>query len=90
MPPSSSTSKCALTDNEGDSTENEEETAADYNVRGAAGLVTAACPREYPRNFADRKRLGIMIPADFDKDAFVEMFKRLMTTNSNRKLLRQI
>ena len=77
-----------MTDNEGESSDYEEEVTADYTIRGAAGLVTAACPRQYPRNLKDRKRLGTTIPEDFKTGEFVESFRRLVNCKSNRTLLK--
>ena len=87
MPPKKK-SKCEMTDNEGDSSANEDEVPADYTVRGAAGLVTASCPRQYPREAAERKRLGIMIPEDYAKADFVDMLRRLVNVKSTRTLLK--
>ena len=88
MPPSSEKGRCKMTDNEGESSDNEEEATADYTVRGAAGLVTVSCPRQYPRNLKDRKRLGIMIPEDYTKTAFIDNFWRLINVKTNRTLLK--
>ena len=75
-----------MTDNEGESSDIEEETPADYTVRGSAGLITAACPRHYPRDIDERKRLGIMIPQDFEKPVFIDKIRRLININTNRTL----
>ena len=55
---------------------------------GLTCLVTASCPRQYPREAAERKRLGIMIPEDFAKADFVDNLRRLVNVNSNRTLLK--
>ena len=88
MPKSSDKTQCQLTDNEGESSHDEEESPAHVGMRGMAGLVTASCPREYPRSLEDRRKLNKMIPADFDKSTFLENFQRLICTSTNRSLLK--
>ena len=87
MPPKEK-SKCKMTANEGDSSDNEDEVPADYTVRGAAGLVTASCPRQYPCEAAEPKRLGSVIPQDYAKAEFVDILRRLVHLKSNRTLLK--
>ena len=55
-------------ENDGASTDAEEEAAAHQSLRGQTALVTAACPRQYPREFAARRAQGLMIPDDFSKE----------------------
>jgi hypothetical protein len=89
MPPKAKgKDKCAMTDNEGDSSDYDEESPAEYTIRGHAGLVTVSCPRKYPRELKDRKRLNIMIPEDYSKQQFLENFRRLVNVNTNRTLLK--
>ena len=88
MSPSSEKGRCKMTDNEGESSDHEEEATADHTIRGAAGLVTVSCPRQYPRNPKDRKRLGIMIPEDYTKAEFINNFRRQINVKTNRTLLK--
>ena len=88
MSPSSEKGRCKMTDNEGESSDHDEEVTADHTIRGAAGLVTVSCPRQYPRNPKDRKRLGIMIPEDYTKKEFINNFRRQINVKTNRTLLK--
>ena len=66
----------AWTDNEGDSSDNDEEVPAAQSLRGQAALVTASCPRRYPRALKDRRRMNIMIPEDFSTCEMLQKFRR--------------
>ena len=59
------------TENEGPSSDEEEEVPADQSLRGQCALVTAACPRKYPRELAGRKAQGLMLPEDYSKEQFL-------------------
>ena len=59
------------TENEGPSSDEEEEVSADQSLRGQCALVTAACPRKYPRELAERKAQGLMLPEDYSKEQFL-------------------
>ena len=59
------------TENEGPSSDEEEEVPADQSLRGQCALVTAACPRKYPRELAERKAQGLMLPEDYSKEQFL-------------------
>jgi len=80
--------QCEMTDNEGDSSDNAEEAPAHYSIRGSAGLMTIACPRQYPKHLKDRKRLGKMIPEDFPSQKILDDFRKLTNVNTNRTLLK--
>ena len=64
------------TENEGDSSENDEEVPAAQSLRGQAALVTASCPRRYPRALKDRRRMNIMIPEVFSTCEMLQKFRR--------------
>lgn len=64
------------TSNEGESSDNDEEVAAHQSLRGHTALVTAACPRQYPRDAATRRAKGCVIPEDFSKEEFLTKFRR--------------
>ena len=75
-------------ENEGASTDHDEEVPAHQSLRGQAALVTVSCPRRYPLELADRKRLRQMIPADFCKDDMLQKLRRIVLTYSNVKLVK--
>ena len=80
-----------MTDNEGASTDcEEEETPAEYTIRGAAGLLTASCLRQYPRDLKDRKLLGMTIPDDFSKEKLVENFRKLINVKTNMETINDL
>ena len=64
------------TSNEGDTTDEEEEAPAHQSLRGQTALVTAACPRSYPRDLETRKAQGRMIPEDFTKEEFLSKVRK--------------
>ena len=68
--------------NEGSSSEEEFEAPAAPSLRGQAGLVTAACPRQYPAALEDRRRLKRHIPEDFTTDEFLTKFRRVFDRNT--------
>ena len=74
------------TGNEGDSSDNDEEVAASSSLRGMAFLVTAACPRKYPREQAVRKAKRMMIPEDFSKEEFLNKLRRVVAAHCNQRL----
>jgi hypothetical protein len=74
------------TDNEGESTDAEEEAPADQSLRGQTCLVTAACPRQYPRELEARRAQRLMIPEDFGKEEFLTKFRRTLAKHSTVKL----
>ena len=78
----SSESDGAWTCNEGESTENDEETPAHEALRGQTALVTASCPRKYPRTIEARRKKRVMIPEDFSTADFLK-FRRVVNTTSN-------
>jgi hypothetical protein len=93
MPPSSSDSSSSdaetvWTANEGDSSENDEEVPAVPSIRGIAALVTASCPRRYPRDREDRVRMKVMIPEDFSTSELLQKFRRTVLANSTVKLVK--
>ena len=79
----SSDSSAEWTGNEGESTEQDEETPAHQTMRGQAGLVTASCPRKYPRDVAMRVKLGKRVPDDFTTAELLKKFRRTVNANSN-------
>jgi hypothetical protein len=64
------------TSNEGDSTDEEEVAPAESSLRGSTALVTASCPRQYPREFEERKAQGCLIPDDFSKEEFLAKLRK--------------
>ena len=74
------------TDNEGDSTDAEEEVAADQSLRGQTTLITAACPRQYPRELEARRAQRQMIPEDFGKDEFLTKLRRTIAKHCSVKV----
>ena len=83
---SSAASSTAWEENEGESSENDEETPADPSLRGTTFLVTAACPRKYPSELEARKARRIMLPEDFSKEDFLKKFRRVFNAQSNVKI----
>ena len=73
-----------LTGNEGDSTDADEEVAASPAQRGESTLVTASCPREYPRHLKSRQKLKALIPEDFTKSEFLTKLRKTITGFSKR------
>ena len=78
----------AWTNNEGDTSDEEEEMPADSTLRGRSALLTAACPREYPRDLAVRKAQKLMIPADFSTAEFLALVRRALGKHCTAKLLK--
>jgi hypothetical protein len=74
------------TSNEGDSTDAEEEAPADQSLRGHSALVTAACPRQYPREVEARRAQGRMIPEDFTKEEFLTKLRRTIAKHCTAKV----
>lgn len=74
------------TDNEGDSTDAEEEVAADQSLRGQTTLITAACPRQYPRELEARRTQRQMIPEDFGKEEFLTKLRRTIAKHCSAKV----
>ena len=83
---SSSDEEEVWTGNEGDSSDCGEEAPADASQRGSAALVTAACPRKYPRELEVRRRNKNMIPEDFGKEVFLKNFRGIFNRNATAKL----
>ena len=65
-----------MTGNEGDSTDDEEVAPAHSSLRGCSALVTASCPRHYPRDPEVRKAKGFLIPEDMPKDLFLQNLRK--------------
>ena len=78
----------AWTSNEGESSDDEEEMAADPSLRGQSALVTAACPRKYPRDLARRRAEGRMIPEDFGKQVFLAKLRQTIGKHCTAKLMK--
>ena len=84
MPVKSSSSEDSSTSSETDSDwtrndgstseEEEEEIPANQSLRGMACLVTAACPRKYPRALKERKASRLVLPEDFSKRVIFGVF----------------
>jgi len=74
------------TENEGESTYCDEEVAADAALRGQAALVTASCPRRYPKDLEARKAKKIMLPEDYTKDEFLNNFRRVFDAHSTQRI----
>lgn len=70
------------TENEGEETENDEEIPAAPDGRGWCCLVTASCPRKYPRTLAERKGKNIMIPEDYSRETFLENFRQMFNRHT--------
>ena len=83
---SSSDSSAQSTGNEGETSDEDVEVPAGNDCRGWAGLVTAACPRRYPRSDLDRQKLKRPIPADFTNEAFLKKFRRTFDTVSTKRI----
>ena len=79
---SSSDTEVVWTENDGELTDDDGETAADPTLRGQCALVTASCPKQYPRDIDKRKAKNIMIPADLTKEEFLREFRRVWDANS--------
>ena len=84
---SESDESTAWTENEGDSSDNDEEVPAAPSLRGQAALVTASCPRRYPMALKDRRRMNIMIPEDFSTCEMLQKFRRTVLANSPVKVV---
>ena len=82
----SSSSDAEWTGNEGDSTDSGEEAPAAASQRGMAALVTASCPRRYPRDLAARRQVHKLIPADYQKEQFLKNFRTIFNRNATAKL----
>ena len=78
--------RSALISNEGEMSDDDGETPASAVVRSRAGLVTASCPRTYPRDVALRKRQNNMIPEDYTTEAFLSHFRRVFDANTAQRL----
>ena len=74
------------TENEGESTDDEEVAPADSSLRGCTALVTAACPRKYPRDIETRRASGLMIPEDFTKEVFLNNLRRTFAKQCTVKM----
>ena len=85
---SESDESTAWTENEGDSSDNDEEVPAAPSLRGQAALVTASCPRRYPMALKDRRRMNIMIPEDFSTCEMLQKFRRTVLANSRVKVVK--
>ena len=64
----------------------DEEAPAHASLRGQTALVTAACPRKYPRDLKTRKATKRMIPEDFPKEEFLAKFRKTFNANSNQAI----
>ena len=76
----------SFTSNEGEMTDDDGETPAVAGVRGRAALVTASCPRKYPRDLALRQRRSNMIPEDYTTEVFLAKFHRVFEANTSQRL----
>ena len=72
------------TSNEGELTDDGEEAPAATSSRAQVCLVTAACPRNYLRDPAQRKAQSKLIPEDFSKPEFLKAYRGVFNANSNR------
>ena len=70
------------TGNEGETTDEEEAAPAHASLRGCACLVTAACPRKYPRDADARKRHKTTIPEDFRKAEFLRVLRQVIGSHA--------
>jgi len=86
MVPTSVPEETPWADNEGASTDAEEEVPAHQSLRGQTALVTASCPRQYPRDLAARKAQGLMIPEDFTKEEFLTKLRRTMAKHCTARV----
>ena len=75
------------TENEGDSTDCEEEVPAAPSLRGRVAIVTVRCPRRYPRQLRVRKEEGLKIPADMGKLEFLRCFRQVVSSHCSQKLI---
>ena len=73
---SSHSAEEGLTCNEGVTTVEDEVAPADASIRGRACLVTASCPRQYPRCLKARMARRSMLPADFSKEEFLSKLRQ--------------
>ena len=76
----------AWVENEGESTDCDEEVAADSALRGQACLVTASCPRLYPQGLEARKAKNLLLPADYTKEEFLKNFRRTFDAHSTQRI----
>ena len=83
---SDSDSKAEWTCNEGETTDEDEVTEAHASMRGMACLVTASCPRTYPRDVAVRRATKRIIPDDITKEDFVRLLRKVVNKHSNVKV----
>ena len=74
------------TENEGESSDHDDEVPSAPKIRGQAGLVTWSCPRTYPREQQDRLELKKPIPEDFTKQEFLDKLRRSILKNTNVKM----
>ena len=72
------------TRNDGSTSEEEEEIPANQSLRGMACLVTAACPRKYPRALKERKASRLVLPGDFSTQEFLQKFRRVFLAHAMR------
>lgn len=75
-----------MTENEGLTSSDDDEATAVVSARGACALVTAACPRSYPRALEDRQKQHTMIPADFSSEDFLKKFRKVFGANTTVRL----
>ena len=83
---SSSSDTEVWTGNEGESSDNAEEVAAQPSLRGQTALVTASCPRQYLRSQALRKAKKKTIPEDFTTEEFLNKFRKVFDSHSNSSI----
>ena len=83
---SDSDSRDVWTENEGESSDNDEEAPAHQSLRGWAGLLTAPCPRNYLRDPAVRKARNKNIPEDFTTEQFLATFRRVFNSTCNESV----
>ena len=88
LPVSTKAPDNAWQENEGESTDAEEEVPADQALRGETALVTAACPRQYPADQQARRAEGTMIPEDFSKEEFLTNLRRIFGSHCTVKVLK--
>ena len=70
----------------GESTDCDFEVPAAASLRGRTALVTCRCPRQFYRSATTRQTEGTRIPADVDKKAFLDAFRRVVGSQCNQKL----
>ena len=66
-----------MTEAEGESSDNADESEAKQTARGACGQLVWPCPRQYPAEPGDRRRDKWLIPADLSKAEFGQLFKQI-------------